>query len=174
MGIDLVIIFTSIVACFKGLKNGLIIAVFSVIALIMGLAAALKLSVVVAGLISSSTSRFIPFLSFLIVFLGVALLVSLVGRLLNKSFQIAMLGWVNRLAGLILYLLIYLIILSILFFYIQHLSILNSQNFSDSKFYPVIENLGPGVINNVGKIIPLFKDMFNELQIFFSGVAQKI
>lgn len=174
MGIDLIIIFTAIIACFKGLKNGLIIALFSVIALIIGLAAALKLSVVVAERISSSSSRLLPFISFLLVFLAAALLVSFVGRILNKSVQLAMLGWINRFAGMILYILIYLIILSILFFYTKQLSLFSEQRFEDSKLYPIIKDLGPWIINSIGKIIPLFKDMFDELQSFFSGIAQKI
>lgn len=174
MGIDVFIILTAITAAFKGLKNGLIIALFSVIGLIIGLAAALKLSVVVAEKISSSSSKLLPFFSFLIVFLAVALLVSIVGRIINKSVQLAMLGWINRFAGMGLYILIYLIILSIIFFYTKQLSIFSDQRFEDSRFYPFIKDLGPWVINSLGKIIPLFKDMFNELQSFFSGIAQKV
>ncbi len=174
MGIDVVIILSAIMACFKGLKNGLITALFSVIALVIGLAAALKLSVVVAEKISSTSSRLLPFISFLIVFLAVVILVSIVGRIINKSVQFAMLGWINRFAGMLLYLLIYFITLSIIFFYTKQLLIISEQRFEDSKFYPLIKDLGPWVINSVGKIIPLFKDMFNELQKFFSGIAQKI
>lgn len=174
MGIDLVIICTAIIACYKGLKNGLIIALFSVLALIVGLAAALKLSVVVAEKISSTSYRLLPFFSFLLVFICATLLVSIVGRIINKSVQLAMLGWINRFAGMVLYLIIYFIILSVIFFYTKQLKIFSEESFAGSKFYPLIKDLGPITINGVGRFIPFFKDMFQELQSFFSGMAQKI
>jgi membrane protein required for colicin V production len=47
--IDIVFAILIIIACIKGYQKGLIIALFSIIAFILGLAAALKLSSVVTG-----------------------------------------------------------------------------------------------------------------------------
>jgi membrane protein required for colicin V production len=33
---------------------------------------------------------------------------------------------------------------------------------------------GPKVINNLGKIIPVFKDLFSQLQSFFETLGHKI
>ena len=42
-----------------------------------------------------------------------------------------------------------------------------------SRIYPYIAPWGPKVIDNLGKIIPAFKDMFAELEDFFAGLAKK-
>ena len=103
-----------VMAVFKGLKKGFIIAFFSVIAFILGLAAAIKLSATMATYLQNSVSisgKWLPFVSFAIVFLVVVLLVNIGGKLLQKTFEFAMLGWLNRLGG-ILYIILYLIIFS--------------------------------------------------------------
>src|SRR5689334_13478331 len=56
MLIDLVFALIIVMAIIKGYQKGLIIAVFSMIAFIIGLAAALKLSTVVAAYLKDNTS----------------------------------------------------------------------------------------------------------------------
>jgi membrane protein required for colicin V production len=43
-----------------------------------------------------------------------------------------------------------------------------------SVVYPYIEHLGPAVMNGLGKVIPLFKDMFAGLQSFFDNAAKEM
>ena len=60
-----------ILAIIKGYQKGLIIAIFSIIAFIVGLAAALKLSTVVAAYLKDSISisaKWLPFIAFALVF----------------------------------------------------------------------------------------------------------
>jgi membrane protein required for colicin V production len=42
-----------------------------------------------------------------------------------------------------------------------------------SKVYEYIAPWGPKVIDNLGNIIPIFKDMFEQLQNFFAELAKK-
>jgi hypothetical protein len=69
-----------ILAVIKGLRNGFVVAVFSFLAIIIGLAAAMKLSTAVAGWLKDSTSisaAWLPFLSFALVMVGVVFLIRL-------------------------------------------------------------------------------------------------
>src|SRR5438309_7623343 len=112
MLIDTVALVLLLMAVFKGLRKGLIIAVFSFVAFIVGLAAALKLSSVVAGYLGSQVSvsqRWLPVLAFALVFLAVALLVRLGARMLEGAVKLAMLGWLDKLGGVLFFLLIYLV-----------------------------------------------------------------
>ena len=71
MLIDLVFAVLVFFACIKGLRKGLIIALFSVVAFIVGLAAALKLSAVVANKLSENlevSGKWLPVISFTVVF----------------------------------------------------------------------------------------------------------
>ena len=79
MLIDLAFGVLMVLAIFKGYQKGFVIAVFSLLAFIIGLAAALKLSTVVAAYLHDSTSisvRWLPLVAFLLVFLVVVILVT--------------------------------------------------------------------------------------------------
>lgn len=166
-----------IMAIFKGYQKGLVIALFSIIAFIVGLAAALKLSAVVADYLKDSISisaKWLPFIAFALVFFGVVLLVRLGGKLVEKAFQVALLGWVNRIGGILLYAALYTIILSIFIFYGEKLQLLQPTTIQSSATYEFIQPLGPKVMDSFGNVIPWFKDMFTQLGDFFNEVSNKM
>lgn len=177
MLIDLTFAALLVLAIFKGYQKGLIIAVFSIIAFIIGLAAALKLSAVVAAYLKDSVSvsaKWLPFIAFALVFFAVIFLVRMGAKLIEKGFQVAMLGWLNRVGGIVLYAALYLIILSIFIFYAQKLQLLQPAAIESSQTYDFIQPWGPKVMDNFGKLIPVFKDMFTELGDFFNSLTNKI
>lgn len=166
-----------ILAIIKGYQKGFIIAIFSVIAFIIGLAAALKLSAAVAGYLKDSISisaKWLPFIAFVLVFFAVVILVRLGARLIEKTFQAVMLGLLNRIAGILLYAILYLVILSIFIFYAEKLQLLQPGAIKSSQTYPFIQPWGLKVMDNFGRLIPVFKDMFTELGDFFNSLSNKI
>lgn len=176
MIIDIIFAIILVIAVFKGLSRGFIIAVCSVLAFIVGLAAAMKLSTVVAHQLEQSTdisARWLPFVSFLLVFLVVLLLVRVMAKFLEKSVEFALLGWANKLLGVLLYVVLYTIIFSILLFYAAQLNIIRPETMEASVTYSFIEPWGPYAIDGLGKLIPWFRDMFAELKDFFGGLPQK-
>jgi membrane protein required for colicin V production len=176
MFIDIAFVLLMIMAIFKGISKGLIIGVFSLLAFIIGLAAALKLSAVVAEYLKDSvvaSSKWLPVLSFVLVFVVVLLLISLGARLIKKAVQFSMLGWLDKLGGVVLYIAIYIIIFSIFLFYAEKVYIVKPYTIMQSNVYEYIAPWGPKVIDNLGIIIPIFKDMFLELQNFFAALAKK-
>lgn len=177
MFIDIVFLLLMVLACIKGLRKGFIIALFSIIGFIAGLAAAIKLSTVVAEKLSNNlnaSGKWLPALSFLLVFIVVALLVNLGARLLTKTFQMVMLGWVNRLGGLLLYALLYCIFFSVFLFYATQLHFIKQETITASQVYPYLQPLGPRVINSLGTVIPFFKDMFINLEKFFENLPASL
>lgn len=177
MLIDLIFAVLLVIAIIKGYQKGLIIAVFSIIAFIIGLAAALKLSAVAAVYVKDSvnvSAKWVPFLAFVIVFLVVVLLVRLGGKLIEKAFQVVLLGWLNRLGGIVLYAALYIIILSIFIFYAEKLQLIRPEVIRSSLTYDFIQPWGPIIMDSFGKIIPVFKDMFTALGDFFTAISNKI
>lgn len=165
------------VAVFKGYSKGFIVGIFSFIALVIGLAAALKLSVVVAHYLSSSpgsSSKWLPVLSFAIVFIIVVLIVNIVARIIRKTVSLAMLGWLDRLGGIILYLIIYTIIFSVILFFAEKTKILSTETILASSVHDYVAPWGPKVIDSLGKIVPIFKDLFLQLQSFFGNLGHKL
>ena len=176
MFIDLCFILILIIGCLKGYQNGLIMGLFSFFAFFAGMAAALKLSAFTASLLSGQDNqhRWLPVLSFLLVFLLVAFIVKIIGRILRKTFQVALLGWADRLGGLLLYCSLFLFIYMFFLFFAVQLNIIGSQAISQSVVYPYLDVTYPGSIKGVQKLLPFFKDLFYQLQDFFAVAAGKI
>lgn len=176
MIIDFLFLVLMAMAVFKGFSKGLVIAIFSFLAILIGIAAAMKLSTLVAAWLSESTgvaAAYLPVLAFFIIIIAVALLVRMVAAIIKKTMQLSLLGWLDKLGGIILYALLYTIILSVLLFYAAQLGIMKEDTFQSSKTYTYIKPLGPWFMNALAYIFPFFKNMFQQLQDFFAGVAQK-
>ncbi|MEJ7610419.1 MAG: CvpA family protein [Ferruginibacter sp.] len=175
MIIDVIFLLLMALACYKGLQKGFIIALFSVLGFIIGIAAALKLSAAVAAGISDHTgpAKWLPPVSFLLVFIAVAFAVNIAGRLLQKTFEVIMLGWANRIAGVLVYGLLYSIILSVFLFYAVQLQFIKPATAAGSLAYPYLQPIAPVVIDGFAKIIPWFRDMFGALERFFGNFSGK-
>src|SRR5437773_633417 len=177
MIIDLILAVLVVLAIIQGFRRGFIIAIFSFIAIFIGLAAAIKLSAVVANYLAQSakiSSKWLPILSFAIVFIIVILLVRLGAKLLEKTAKAITLGWLNRLGGIFFYIAIYITIYSILLFYATEMKIIQPRTIEASATYSIIEPLGPKAIDALGRLIPFFKDMFAELEQFFEKISGKL
>ncbi len=177
MFIDIFFAILFILACLKGYKKGLIVGLISMIAFVIGLAAALKLSTVVATRLHSQTNlsaKWLPVISFMLVFIIVVILVNLCANMLQKTVELVKLGWVNKVGGMIFFILMFSIIFSIFLFFAIQLHLIKNEVISESRCYTFIKPLGPGVIDQMGIIIPFFKDMFSQLEQFFSSIANKI
>ncbi len=100
--VDIIIVIILAVGLSKGLANGFVRGIFGIAALVLGIViAAANYEQVVNTLFSrlqiGADGRAI--LGFLLVFVVVLILVSVVGRIIAKALKLASLGWMDRLAG---------------------------------------------------------------------------
>ena len=149
-------------------------AIFSFLAIIIGVAAAMKFSVIVSGWLQNSThinKQWLPFLSFLIVIIAVVILVRWVAGLLQKTVEAVMMGWLNRLGGIIFYVVLYVVVYSIVLFYATEINIIKPETIQASKTYTLIEPFGPKAVNILGNLIPIFKNLFTDLEAFFDSLV---
>ncbi len=173
MLIDLVFVILMVMAIIKGFSKGLIVAIFSLVAFVVGLAAALKLSAVVADYLKTNMdiqSWWLPVLSFAIVFIGVVLLVNVGASVIKKTVSLAMLGWVDRLGGMLFYIIIYLMIYSVVLFYATQIHLISQKGAAESQTYDFVQPWAPWVMKAFGKIIPVFSNLFADLKDFFGGL----
>jgi membrane protein required for colicin V production len=174
MIIDVIFLILLAFAIIKGIRRGFIVAVFSFLAVIIGVAAAMKLSYIVAGWLQHSLNtgeRWLPFLSFLIVLIGVIILVRFIANAIQRAVNFTMLGWLNKLGGVLLYILLYISVYSVCLFYLTQMNIIKPETIAASRTYSVTEPLGPKVVDAIGVIIPLFKNLFQQLSNFFGRIA---
>lgn len=177
MLLDLIYAVIIILAVLQGYRRGLVVGLFSLVAVIIGLAAAMKLSIVAGkyiGKVIKISDEWLPIISFAIVFLLILLLIRLGARAIEKTVELAMLGWLNKIGGILLYVAIYTIVFSVLLFYAEQMKLVQPEMINKSVTYSFVQPWGPKAINGFGAIIPIFKDMFGELEHFFGGIAKKI
>lgn len=176
MLIDIIFFILLIIAIIKGISKGFVVAVFSFFAIIIGVAAAMKLSSIVAGKLQHAINinqHWLPFISFLIVLIIVIFLVRWMALIIQKALNMAMLGWANKLGGIVLFALLYLSIYSIILFYLTKMDIIKQETIAASFTYHFIEPFGPKVVDIIGAVIPVFKNLFQQLTDYFSSLAQQ-
>jgi membrane protein required for colicin V production len=177
MAIDVLFIVFLLLAIFRGLRHGFIIAVVSAVAWIIGIAAAIKLSAVVASYARAHMHlppRWLPVLAFLLVFLVVVLGLRAIAGLIEKAIDLAMMGWLNKLLGVLLYAFLYITTLSVLLFYAVQIHLISPHTLSASVTYPYIGTWGRATIDEFGKFVPWFKGMFTQLEDFFGQIGNRL
>jgi membrane protein required for colicin V production len=177
MIIDVIFVFLMILSAIKGFRNGFIVAVFSFLGIFIGLAAALKLSTLVAGWLHNSTNiaaAWLPFLSFLLIMIGVILLVRLGALFIQTAMEAVLMGWINKISGVILYAALYITLFSVVLFYAEKIHWIKPDTFVASHVYSFIKPWGPKAIEWFGAIVPWFKGMFADLSQFFEKLPSQV
>jgi membrane protein required for colicin V production len=175
MFIDVMVLIAAVMAMVKGYSKGLIMALFNAVSLIIGLAAAVKLSALVASALYEQWDvppSWAPLLAFAGVFMAAVILIRLAGKAVEKTLETVKIGFANRIGGIALYLLIYLAIASILVYYLEKTGILGEDLVAQSRTYSWLAPWGPAILDAIGYIVPAFRDMFGELDHFFDKVVE--
>jgi membrane protein required for colicin V production len=172
MAIDIIGITLVIIFFIRGYMKGIIVAAFSLLAIVLGIICSLKLSQELAAWLSEKgiiTSGWAQIISFVVLFIAILFGVRLVAKALETSARAMMLGWVNSGIGGLLYAFMAAVIWSSLLWLATQMSILSPEIIAESKTYKYVEPLAPWTFEKIGAIWPMVKDIFSDLQQYFSG-----
>ncbi len=154
---------------YKGWTKGFIMAIVSFISFFIALALALQFSGWAEGYLKKQTdsdSDWLAFLAFLLVLLGAIIAIRILGKIIEKSVELVMLGLVNRLAGIGLYSFIYLSLFAVVLVYLKQFDIIGNGTAIDSKSYIYLINFGGWVIDFFAEWLPAVKNLFNDTKEF--------
>lgn len=102
--LDIVLLLCFLPAIYFGIRKGLISQLISIAALILSIWASYKFSEIVAkwlsGFIEVSPTA-LNILTFVVIFLVIAIVLRILGKLLEKVIKLVMLGWLNKLLGVV-------------------------------------------------------------------------
>ena len=155
--IDIVIGIILIIAFFMGFQKGLLRALASLIGLVVGVYCAMFFSDYVRVYIEKWfewSEDINTIAAFLITFFIIMFLFGLVGRLLTKVADFAMLGIFNKLFGGIFNVLKYAFLLSVVFMFVnasEDYKILNEEKRNTSILYGPVASLAPAVLPAIMK-----------------------
>ena len=140
----------------KGLNNGLLIEVASIIALIAGIYGAIHFSYIAGNYISERMQwdeKIINIAALIITFMLIVLVAHILGKILTKIIDFAMLGILNKIAGAIFGILKVAVILGALLVFLERLNTnfdFPSQEMkANSILYAPLIDIGAFLFDNV-------------------------
>lgn len=151
--LDIVLAIPLLWFLFKGFRNGLIIELASLAALLLGIFVALHFSFYTEDYLREHfeiADKYLYIISFAITFIIVALLVFLVGKLIHKLVGIIALGFLNRLAGAVFGLLKAALLMSVILYFLNAFDpgsrIIGKEAREGSWLYDPVESIVPMII----------------------------
>lgn len=168
--IDIIIIAPLLYAAWVGFRKGLIIEIFTLLALLVGIYVGINFSDYTANLLIENfqlEGEYLPVVAFTITFLGVGAMVYFLGKVLEKMLKIASLSFVNKIAGLALGLVKMVYVLSVLIILIETYDerghFINQEIKEDSALYDPMKSVATFSIPAVEKSSIWLKNSVQEV-----------
>ena len=148
--IDLVLSILLLIAAIQGFRKGFIIELASLLALILGIWGGIKFSAFTADFITKHTgyhSQHLGTIAFIVTFIAIVILIHIMAKLLDTVVKAVLLGFLNRLAGIIFGVLKAAVILSIVLLLFddidENVHILPAKQKEESKIYTPMKQVVP-------------------------------
>ncbi len=160
--IDIILLLCFIPAVINGIRKGLIAQVIAILVLIVGTWLSYKFATLIGGWMVqwiNTSQQLLNIIAFVIIFIIVALVLNMVGKILEKTIKIILLGWLNRLLGVAFSLLKWFLILGLL---ILVFDALNGTFHFVAKDYVNQSFLYRPMLDLVNKVFPYIRGLVSD------------
>lgn len=142
--IDIIILLCFVPAIINGLRKGLVAQVVAIISIVLGVWLSFKFSSAVsgwmAGLFDGASPTVLEIVAFTVILVVVIFALFALGKIIEASIKIVMLGWLNRLLGLLFSLLKCTLIVGLVIIMFSSLNsslhLVSEKVLADSILYP--------------------------------------
>jgi len=170
--LDLIIIFPLAAMAMKGLKNGLIHEVFTLMGTLAAIFVAFTYMNAVGVVIiqyTGATSAWVPLSAFVLIYFIAILLVKVIIKALNAFLSLANLSTINLIAGALFSMFKGVIVFSVLLMFMYSFNIPDEDTRTGSLLYPYILPTAPATYNVVAKIYPGVTSFADQAGIFIDS-----
>lgn len=150
--VDIIILLCFLPAIVSGLRKGFIAQVIAIIALVLGTWLSFKFASALSlwlGQWIETSAQLLNVISFTVIFIIVVFGLFFIGKILEKTIKIIMLGWLNRLLGVIFALLKCGLIVGLIILAFNALNtksdFVPSETLSDSALYYPLKDMADSV-----------------------------
>lgn len=150
--IDTVLLLCLIPAVIVGMYKGFVRQLIAFLVIYCGISLSLRFSDKVSAWILKyiTVSEFwLKVISFVLIFVAVALVLAFLGNLLRKAVNVSMLGWLDRLLGACISVAITVALLSLLVHFVDAFNatgnFISGETLSESRLYPLLKDLSASV-----------------------------
>lgn len=158
--LDVILLIYFIPALIQGLKKGFISQVISIVSLIAGVWMSFEFSTAVSAWLAQyveASEKLLKIASFAIIMIGVFIILGIVGKSLEGILKFVMLGWLNRLLGVVFAFIktgLVIGIVIILFNSLNNsLNLVSEETLAQSVLYPPLKDMAY-------TIFPYLKEIF--------------
>lgn len=159
--LDIILLICFIPAIVQGIRKGFIAQAISIISIIAGIWASARFANIVTGWISqyiSASEQVLKIVAFAIILLAVFLALAAIGKLIEGMFKLVMLGWLNKLLGVVFALLKAALIVGLIIIAFTSLNetfhFVKEVTLNESVLYPPLKKIAFDVF-------PYLKDMLS-------------
>ena len=163
--IDIVIVCCFLPVLYFGIKNGLVKQLVALAVIYFGIILSLRFSTPAAQWVLEHVKMsefWAKAVSFILIFFAVALILSLLGKMVEKILKITMLGWLNKLLGVVMTFILFALVLSVIVYFVDSannlLEFIPKEKLEESRFYPALLQLSQ-------EVFPHFKELFTQGEI---------
>lgn len=164
--LDIVIAIILLIGIYKGYRNGFLMGLISLLAIVLGIFGGFKL--MGEGMLFlqkefNADTSVLPYLSFLLIFIIIVVLVNLFGKLIKTSIDKTMFGVVDEILGAALGGIKWLFLLSVLFWIVDSMDFEPWPEWTEgSILYPFTITFATELSGYVSDILPFFKETFKQ------------
>lgn len=163
---DIVLLILATVGAYNGYKQGFLMELISLVAIFLGVFAGFKLMgegmIILQDKFNADRST-LPYISFIVIFLIVVVLVRLLGKWVKDSLDKSFLGTVDQSMGGVLGAFKTLFMISIIIWIMDSLKLTPRPEWTEGSWlYPFTATLAPKTASWIGGFLPLFKDIFRQ------------
>ena len=171
--LDIILLALILFGAYNGFRKGFILEVLSVVAFILAIIGGFKLlhwGMDVLDDHFSINGHLLPYISFIIIFVGIIVLVNLLGKTLKKIVEMALLGPVDKIAGAIVSAIKWAFGLSIIIWLTDSFGVSFFNNWAeDSVIYSYLLPVAPVVVESISALLPFAQDLFESIRETLQG-----
>lgn len=164
--LDIIGIIIVLIFFIHGYKRGFVVAVFSFVALLLGILFCLKFSSAGSQYIQQqgwASGAWVPFISYIVVFIGIVFITRLLAKAIKSTLSLVLLGWFDGVAGGVLYAFIAGVCWSTILWLTDKMNLLAEATKVKSITYPYFIKLAPWVYSKMGVVVPFAKGVWEEV-----------
>jgi membrane protein required for colicin V production len=172
--IDLVLAVPLLYGMYRGFRKGFLMEVVNILALVLALIGGFKLmdqAMVVLVDVFGKPGPFLPFLAFILVFIGIVLGVNILGRAMKGLIGLTILGSVDKFIGSLIGLLKYAFAVSLVLWLIDTFDpdVFGEQLKKDAFLLPFLIGFTPMVFNFLLGFLPFLGEMMDSIRDLLSS-----
>lgn len=164
--IDIVILVFLLIGAYTGFRRGMLMEVISLVAFFAAILAGIKLldwGINVLSEYIEGYDSLLPIIAFTIIFIGIIVLLNLLGKAVKKIIDMTLLGSLDDIIGSLMGIVKWALFISIFFWIFESFGgTISDSTIEGSMLYEPITSFAPAMFNLFSGLFPYFMDFFEQ------------